>query len=177
MRGYFYATQEECLKHVNCSGYSTSWHYLFGLVDQSGNQLGTYMLAKWPWGIEGTYTILRKNAPRGQNCAQILMLFSNALIVDKYRDELFYAEVNKWNARPAIQAGFHIVAPSRSHNCVKNIITSVNPTRLGELAESDPDLIPPSYREVPYTSYGIVGMRNNVFTRSIVSQAQKILTI
>jgi hypothetical protein len=177
MRGYFYTSRADCLKYWNCHGYAPGGHYLFGLIDQYNNLLGTYMMAKWPWGIEGTYTTIRRGVPRNLNCAQTMMLFSTALVLNKYKNELFYGEANAWNARQGIQSGFRILPPSLFSNYVTNVETADNAIRLdGELKEGDDDLIPPSYRETQYACYGIYSLGKELFTQTITTEAEKLLS-
>jgi hypothetical protein len=165
------------VKYLKGHGYSTSWNYLFSLLDKDSKQITSYMLAKWPWGIEGTYTLMHKDAPRGQNCAQILMLCANALVMEKHKGEMVYGEANIWNAKPAIQAGFRALPSSRSGNVIHNIVVADNPIRLGELPEEAPNVTPPSYKEAPYVSYGVYRVDERLITPRIAARAHKILAL
>src|SRR5690606_5315191 len=75
---YFYASKDEVKGLVNGIGYSTYHHYIFGIRSNSGELLAVYFLAKWPWGFEGTYTMVKPNRTR-LGLARILMLFSHVL--------------------------------------------------------------------------------------------------
>lgn len=109
----FYVGPESARLMTRGRGYSTSWHYLFGLRDRAGELLAVFVLAKWPWGFEATYTMMNRayaGDAVGAGGANLLMLLSSALLLSRHgTDTLVYGEANAANCRPCVQAGYRIV--------------------------------------------------------------------
>lgn len=109
----FYVGPESARKMTQGRGYSTSWHYVFGLRDRDGELLAVFVLAKWPWGFEATYTMMNRayaGSAVGAGGANLLMLLSSALLLSRHGpDTLVYGEANAANCRPCVQAGYRIV--------------------------------------------------------------------
>ena len=58
LRNVFYIDREVAERMTKGEGYSRLGHYVFVLKDSLHRTLCMYILAQWPWGIEGTYTIV-----------------------------------------------------------------------------------------------------------------------
>lgn len=180
LKSYFYVDEKTAELMLQGRGYSTYNHYLFGLKDKSGELLGVFVLAKWPWGFEGTYTMVKPSKKIGRGVAKILMLASNALLVSRYgNDHLIYGEANTANCRPCIQAGYEIVPPdlkSGMPNYQRNIIWADNP--IGNYKGEDDikhDMSPPNHKDSQYASYALMKLDNNK-VKKFVKDSFQLLT-
>ncbi len=162
MKSYFYSTTDECNNILSGQGYSL-WHYTFGINDSQGNLLGIFVWARWPWGFEGTYGMIRPNRDSTKfRVLKLLMLLSSALLLDRHGDShLIYGESNQSSLRAGIEAGYKIILPSK---CVENgnhynVVWSDNPMGIYDKKYLDDPLldpIPPAHIDKQYASYAIM---------------------
>jgi hypothetical protein len=143
------------------TGYSTHGHYLFALRAPNGAQLCYFMIAEWPWGWEGTYTMLdgRYAGPSIRlGAARILVLLANALFLGRHgADALVYGEANAMNMRPCIQSGYvgqvpHIIPGP--HPVHVNVAWADHPVGTFGTEGQAPGT-PPSFTEAPYAHYSV----------------------
>lgn len=185
MKSYFYSDNEYCNFLLKNSGYSL-WHYLFGIKDSLGNLLGTFIIAKWPWGFEGTYTIIKPHKEIIQmRLPKLLMLLSYALIIERHGDHhLIYGEANLSNMRACIESGCKIAKPSiintGSSNIYTNVVFSDNPMgKYNQEIFDNPTLpppYPPSYKECKYTNYSVMSVDTDLI-KPFIRSAYEMLRI
>lgn len=161
----FYFRPEDAALMVEGKGYSRHGHYVFGLADQAGDVLAMFVLARFDWGFEGTYTMINPtlDPQRTRGAARVLMLLSNALVLSRHgMDTLLYGEANIYNIKACIYAGYEVVPPRLTPRMHENIVWRDNP--IGSFGRIDAGLVaePPGYRDVPYVDYALMRARNNL---------------
>lgn len=178
---FFYGNEETASQMAEGRGYSTYHHYLFGVRSSSGDLLGVFVLAKWPWGFEGTYTMVKPDRLVAKlGVAKLMMLSANALLLSRYGDgHLIYGEANTANCRPCIQAGYDILPPrigETGANIHENVVWADNPIGEYNAGNTDSSSIPPSHLEKPYVSYALMRLDS---TRVVpfVQEAYELLSV
>lgn len=142
-------------------GYSDFGHYIFALKDSSKRALCMYMLALWPWGIEGTYTIVNpaiREASREslKGAASFLMLVANSVVNKEFRGgQRIFGESNLYNCPACMDAGFEIAPPETLMSGLRytNVVWSDNPINKDSRA---PSRETPSHLEDAYYNYVVV---------------------
>lgn len=178
---FFYGSEETASQMAEGRGYSTYHHYLFGIRSSSGELLGVFVLAKWPWGFEGTYTMVKPDRLVAKlGIAKLMMLSANALLLSRYGDNhLIYGEANTANCRPCIQAGYDII-PVRlgeaDANIHENVIWADNPIGEYSVANTDSMSLPPTHLEQSYVNYALMRL-DSTRVMPFIQQAYNILSV
>lgn len=157
----FYVDEATATAMLRGRGYSHLGHYLFALCDRSGELMAVFVLARWPWGFEATFTIMNAAYPGrpvvGVGPARLLMFAASALVLGRHgADTLLYGEANTANCRPCVQAGYRIhpprlgVADPLVH---ENVVWADNP--IGGTGAGG---TPPHHGEVPYADYVLMSL-------------------
>lgn len=172
----FYVDRASAAELIEGRGYTFLWHYMFGLLGRDGELLCVFMLARWPWGFEATYTIQNRahlahlgrpghlgtaSPGAGAGIANVLMFLANCLLLERHGPgQLVYGEANVANCRPCLDAGYEIVAPDIGveHELVhQNVVWADNPIGTPNRTPYSPA---PHFSERPYASYVLMTLND-----------------
>lgn len=151
------------------AGYSTKGHYTFALQDSAGQSLCFFVLAKFGWGFEGTYTMVNPTAPAEElnGAARTLMLVANALVISRYGDDvLLYGEANARNVPACLSAGYRLLPPrgiAEQEAVHHNVVWADNPIGpVDTVSRLEERVQPPDHASAEYINYALMRAANEV---------------
>lgn len=166
LRHLFYFDNETAIAMLHNEGYSADGHYVFSMENEWAQTLCVFVLAEFPWGFEGTYTMVNPTMSFREvnGAARLLMLLANSLVLSRHGEKtLLYGEANKSNIKAFLHAGYRICPPQidPSASVHSNIVWRDNP--IGNYDRGDeyrPTPVPPSHYEKEYADYAVMRADN-----------------